>query len=89
MLISTIDKFEEDELIIRSYKKLNKNLQTIATANNIEDAKELYNAGADLVIIPTQVSAEYTSHILKRLFSGETDLKKLKVKELKELSKGI
>jgi len=89
MLISTIDKFEEDELIIRSYKKLNKNLQTIATANNIEDAKELYNAGADLVIIPTQVSAEYTSHILERLFSGETDLKKLKVKELKELSKGI
>jgi len=85
MLISTIDKFEEDELLIKTYRKMNRNLQIIVCANSVQDALELYNDGADLVVIPTLVSGEYASHILKKVFEGDESLKNLKEKELKEL----
>lgn len=85
MLISTIDKFEEDELIIRSYKKLNRDLEIIVCANDADDALDLYGAGADLVIIPALVSGEYASHLLVQLISGDKKIETLKAKELKDL----
>jgi Kef-type K+ transport system membrane component KefB len=85
MLISTIDKFEEDELIIKTYKKINRDLEIIATANDADDARDLYSAGADLVVVPAYVTGDYTSHIIKQIFSGDIKLEKLHEKGLKEL----
>ncbi|MDH4358481.1 MAG: cation:proton antiporter [Candidatus Berkelbacteria bacterium] len=85
MLISTIDKFEEDKLLVKTYKKLNRDLQIIVCANSTQDALELYKDGVDLVIIPTLVSGEYASHVLRKVFEGDESLKNLKLKEIKEL----
>lgn len=73
MLISTINKYEENRSIIETYRKINKKLQIIMTADENEDALDLYEHGADLVILPTLISGEYISYIIKQI--GEDKIK--------------
>ena len=84
MVISTINKFDENSMIVHIYKKINKNLKIIMTAGDAEEAAELYKTGADLVIIPTMISGDYISHILQQIDSG-TGLDKIKENNLRHL----
>lgn len=85
MIISTIDKFEESELILKTYRELNSRLKFIITAGNAEEALELYEAGADLVIVPSLISGDYLAYLLKRLKNKEVKLDELKKKEISTL----
>lgn len=82
MLISTIDKIEENQLIFETYKEINKKLQIIMAASNNEDAEELYKLGADLVVVPSLISGDYLSYLLKRISKKEVTLEELKEKEI-------
>lgn len=84
MVISTINKFEENSMILQTYKRINKNIKIIMTAGDAEEASELYKMGADLVIIPTMISGDYISHILGQINSG-TGLSKIKENNLRHL----
>jgi len=85
MVISTIDKFEESELILKTYREINRRLKFIVTAGNAEEALELYEAGADLVIVPSLISGDYLAYLLKRLKNKEVELDELKKKEISTL----
>jgi Kef-type K+ transport system membrane component KefB len=82
MLISTINKFEENELIIRQYKKINPRLKIILTADSTDEALDLYNIGADLVIVPTFLSGDFLSFVLKKIDGGNIDFKEIREKEI-------
>lgn len=86
MVISTINKFEENEMLTKTYKKLNSKIKIILISDSEEDAVDLYKAGADLVIIPTQVSGDYLTYLLEQINKDEVSFKELKSRELKTLS---
>jgi len=86
MVISTINRFEVNELILKTYRKINKSVKVIMTAGDTEEAAELYALGADLVIIPTMISGDYISHVLEQIHSGIT-LNKIKENNLRHLEK--
>jgi voltage-gated potassium channel Kch len=88
MVISTIDKIEENELIFETYKKDNKKLQFILTAKDNEDSEELYRMGADLVIVPSLVSGDYLSFLIEKIHSKQTTIKQLREKEIETLASG-
>lgn len=84
MVISTINRTEENDLILRTYRKINKNLKVIMTAGDVDEAAELYRLGADLVIIPTMISGDYIAHILEQVHNGAA-LSKIKRDNLRHL----
>lgn len=86
MAISTMDKYEESLAVIKEYKKQNKNIEIIVTASDVDEAKDLYKAGASLVIVPTLISGDYLAYLLKRVKKGSITLEKAKQKELSTIS---
>ncbi len=84
-VISTIDKFEESLTIIEEYRKENRQIEIIVTANDVNEAKDLYNAGASLVIVPTLISGDYLSYLLKRLKSGTVTMEQARRKEIEAI----
>lgn len=85
MVISTIDKIEESEMVLKTYKQINHHLKFIMTASDKDEAVELYGIGADLVIVPSMISGDYLSFILKRLKKNEVKIDDLKKQELASL----
>lgn len=85
MVISTIEKYEENLLLVETYKKVNKKLVIIVTASNDEDAIDLYNIGADLVIVPSMVSADYLGFILNKIWKKDIEMSELKKEGVEHL----
>ena len=52
-----------------------------------DEALDLYEAGADLVIVPSLVSGDYLAYMLKRLKSGEIKIDDQKTREIKSIEK--
>ncbi len=88
MVISTIEKIEENQLLMETYRLVNKNLKVILTAQNVEEAEELYQLGADLVIVPSLISGDYLAYLLGRITKKEITLEQLKAKELESIASG-
>jgi Kef-type K+ transport system membrane component KefB/Trk K+ transport system NAD-binding subunit len=87
MVISTIPNPEINLLLIKKTKEANPNSVVIVTSMNVDDALDLYNAGADYVILPHFLGGERMSILLEE--SGK-DIKKLlehKISHIKELKK--
>lgn len=84
-IISTIDKFEESLTIIEEYRHRNNKIEIIVTANDTEEAKDLYRAGATLVIVPTLISGDYLLYLLKKIGSGKTTMEQVRQKEIEAI----
>jgi len=82
MVISTIHKFEENILILETYKKFNKKLKIILTAQDSDEALELYDLGADLVVVPSMITGDYLGLLLKNLGQKEVDIDDIRKKEI-------
>lgn len=88
MVISTIEKIEENQLVMETYRVVNKKLKVILTAQNIEEAEELYQLGADLVVVPSLISGDYLAYLLGRINKKEITIEQLKSKELESIANG-
>jgi len=64
MVISTVSNQEDNLLIVEESKRRNPKASVIVDANTIDQALELYNAGADYVILPRMLSGEMMSEFL-------------------------
>ena len=87
MVISTVPNKNDNLLLIQEAKKSNKKVVVFVTGNQIEEALELYNAGADYVILPHFLGGEHVSLLLETFGS---DLKKIvntKIKHVQESKK--
>ncbi|MBS3118854.1 hypothetical protein J4417_04215, partial [Candidatus Woesearchaeota archaeon] len=56
----------------------------IVTGGSIEDALELYKAGADYVLMPHFLGGEHVSHLVQE-FENLTNVKTTKLNHIKEL----
>jgi len=87
MVISTLDKLEENKMLIELYRKENRKIQFVMISDDSEEALELYGVGADLVIVPSLISGDYLAYMLKRINSGEVKIEEQREREVKSIEK--
>lgn len=64
MVISTIPDIEDNLYLIKGMNKLNKRAKVVVMAYEISEAKQLYKAGADYVVLPQLAGGRHLAKIL-------------------------
>ena len=64
MVISTVPDIEDNLLLIRNLNKFNRRAKIVVIAMETEDAKTLYKAGADYVVLPHLAGGRHLAKIL-------------------------
>lgn len=85
LLLITIPNQDDNIFIIRQVKKINPHLMIFATADRIHNALELYNEGADYVILPQILGGEKGLDMLKKLEKKKGARLKEKLEHIKHL----
>ena len=85
IVISTIHSSEDNVLVAKIFKKLDKKIMVIVTANTIKKALDLYAEGADYVIIPHVLGGERVSDMLKTHLSSKKKISALRERHIKSL----
>ncbi len=85
IIVSTIPDFEANELLIQNIRDSNKHTQIIVTANTIDDALQLYEIGADYVILPHFLGGHYVSTLIEDFEGDVQRLIKEKITHITEL----
>jgi Kef-type K+ transport system membrane component KefB len=86
LLVSTISAVKDNILLIKKLKKVNKKATVVVTAAQVEEALNLYSAGADYVVLPHFLGAEHVSLLLERFKKSRKQIlkhKKVHVRDLK------
>jgi Kef-type K+ transport system membrane component KefB len=89
MIFSTIPSVDDQKTLIAQVRNTSKKIWIITTAHQVDDVKELYDAGSDYVFMPHMVGAAWMGHVLqekrwtKSLFAS---LSKEQKKELEHRS---
>jgi Trk K+ transport system NAD-binding subunit len=85
LIISTCNDMHDNLNLLKHAKKVNSNAIIFLTAINVDDALELYNNGADYVILPHFLGGHHVSVMLEEeTFNLDSMLKK-KLNHIKEL----
>ena len=84
LLISTVPTQNDNLLLIKKAKESNEKIIIFVTANQIEEALDLYDMGADYVILPHFLGGEYVSLLIDKL-SNLNKIIEYKLKHIKEL----
>jgi Kef-type K+ transport system membrane component KefB len=87
ILISTVPSEKDSLYLINNVKQKNKKTKIFVTSNHLHQAKKLYKAGADYVILPQLLSGEKVSLLLKKVLKDTKYSKKLKEKHSDYISK--
>jgi Kef-type K+ transport system membrane component KefB/Trk K+ transport system NAD-binding subunit len=85
MIISTVGDLEDNLLIISKANELKSKAKLFVTATQIEDALQLYEKGADYVILPHFLGGEHASALIKDFDKGINKMIRTKINHIKEL----
>ncbi len=85
ILISTIPDVATNAHLIKKTKELNSKALILVTANHFEDALELYDIGADYVILPHFLGGQHVSLLLEEFNADFSKLVLVKMKHINEL----
>ncbi|MAE43117.1 sodium:proton exchanger [Candidatus Woesearchaeota archaeon] len=85
MVISTIPTKTDNKLLIRTAKKENNKIIIFVTGRHIEDALELYDAGADYVVLPHFLGGEHLSLLVENFTGDVNKIIEYKLKHINEL----
>ncbi len=89
VIVSTIPEKETNQLILEILIRKKSKSIVILTGRKIEDALELYNAGADYVILPHFLGGEYTAKLIEKARTNKKVYQKERKKELKILKERL
>ncbi|MBW3000204.1 NAD-binding protein, partial [Candidatus Woesearchaeota archaeon] len=89
MIVSTVPHIMENKLVIKKTKQVNHKAIIFVTANDVEEALELYRTGADYVILPHFLGGERVSTILQSTADDLKQIIKNKYDHMEELKKRI
>ena len=78
ILISTIPRVDENIFILEYAKLINPKIHVIVTANHVGEAFQLYDFGADYVIVPHVLSGEKISMFLKDMLKSDKHMLKIR-----------
>lgn len=82
IIISTIPELDDNKLLIEKSKSINPGVDVIVTANTIDEALELYDDGADYVIMPKLISSERIGSYLSQIFTVKKDIDEVRRREI-------
>jgi len=85
MVISTIPTKQDNKLLIRTAKKSNSKIIIFVTANHINEALELYDSGADYVVLPHFLGGDHLSLLVEEFTDNINKLIEYKLSHIKEL----
>lgn len=83
-IVSTVPDVTANMLLIKKAKADNEGV-VFVTANQVEDALKLYEAGADYVIMPHFLGGEHASLLLEHVICDFSKLDKIKKSHIEEL----
>jgi len=84
LFVSTIPDFISNAKLLKKVKFLNKNAVIFLTATTINEALELYEKGADYVIMPHFLGGEHASYMIEHLKEkGLLETRRRHIEELK------
>ena len=87
LAISTANRYEDNLLFLKRVKGANNYTSAIVTAHKIDEALELYENGADYVILPHFLGGEMVSTILPDFESNQVKMAMHKYKHIESLIK--
>ena len=87
MVISTIIDTEVNLQLVNKIKEINKKAIVIFKANQIDEALQLYDAGANYVILPHFLGGEHASLMIEKYKGSIGKFLKAKLSHVKELKK--
>jgi len=85
LAVSTIPDYETTFLLIESIRLVNPNAIIIVRAENINEALEFYEKGADYVLTPQFLGGEHIAKMIKNIKTNKNGYKKEKEKHLKRI----
>jgi Trk K+ transport system NAD-binding subunit len=86
ILISTVPDASDNLLLIKKTKEVNKKAVVIVTANQIDEALRLYDAGADYVVLPHFLGGEHVSILLEDFTKDFNKILETRLSHIRELS---
>lgn len=87
LVISTANNIEDDLILLEKIRSLKKKPPTIFVASYPAEALELYEAGADYVIVPRVVGGEHIAHLISSHGIDRKYLNKLRDRHFDRLAK--
>lgn len=85
LLISTVPDINDNFLLLKKVREVNKKAELLVTACTINDALELYDKGADYVILPHFLGGEHVSQMVSGLRTKKLKLHEERAKHLAHL----
>jgi Kef-type K+ transport system membrane component KefB/Trk K+ transport system NAD-binding subunit len=89
VVVSTIPEKETNQLILDVLERNKAKPIVLLTGRQIEDALELYNAGANYVILPHFLGGEYTAKLIETAKKNDKIYQKERAKELEILKERL
>jgi len=89
VIVSTVPEKETNRLILEFVNRNKSKPILLLTGRQIEDALELYAAGANYVILPHFLGGEYTAKLIEHAKDNRNDYKKERQKELRILKERL
>lgn len=87
LIISTVPDDESNEFLIEYAKSINPKIRIVVTTDHINGAFDMYDYGADYVILPHLASGEHFSALLQNIVRKKQDISRLKNEHIKHLEK--
>ena len=87
IIVSTVPTQSYNIMLIKKVKEQNKNALIFVTTEDINNALDLYDRGADYVILPHFLGGEYVSVLLEESAKNMNKLIVAKLKHIEELKK--
>jgi len=85
ILISSLRTVMDSKSLIKAAKSKNHRLVVMVTAMEVPDALDLYEAGADYVVLPNYLGGEHLSMLVKDFSKDTKKIMQRKIKHLSEL----
>jgi len=85
MVISTVPSEIDNKFLINYVKSKNPKIKIFVTSNHTQQALDLYEAGADYVILPHVIGGKKISKFLVDVEKGKKNLKDIRKRHLKEI----
>jgi len=85
IVISTVPSFSDNMILLHRLKEIRSKAIRVITAEQIDDALELYDAGADYVIVPHVLGGDHASVLIEEFAINPRKKNRVKTKHLKEL----
>jgi len=86
IVVSTIPDFEDNILLLRKIRDINKNALVFLAANRIHEAMELYKLGANYVILPQIEGGQRAFELIQKFKKGKISVKDIQKEHIKYLN---